>query len=290
MEKVHWSLKLKLESEEECISYLMKLKWPDGFSCPRCSYSQAYVTSTRRLPIYECRSCHHQTTITAGTIFEGSRTKLTKWFTALTLVSQDQGCSATRLSEVIQVTYKTAWLILRKIRYALGESDKITLLTGEIQVNAAIYGRPHNPTIHNHPSEHPLLVGSGIASNNENELPYLKIKTISKNHMKQKYILPQANLTFMQKQIHPSSAKGAVFVTARFSFQRFHHLLEQAALASRWLNNTFKGIGRKHLQAYLDEFCYRQNYSQQSASLLFYLTQSCLSATKITYATLINSA
>ncbi|TVY11929.1 transposase [Paenibacillus cremeus] len=89
-------------TEEACADYLFHAKWPDGFSCPRCGSHHAYKTATRRLPLFECAHCRHQTSLTAGTIFENSRTALTKWFLALYLVSQlETGISAVALSEAI---------------------------------------------------------------------------------------------------------------------------------------------------------------------------------------------
>lgn len=70
-------------TEEACVDYFFSLKWPSGFSCPQCGHSHAYITNTRRLPLYECLQCHHQTSLIAGTIMSGSRTSLHKWLTAI---------------------------------------------------------------------------------------------------------------------------------------------------------------------------------------------------------------
>ncbi|WP_260982263.1 transposase, partial [Paenibacillus sp. 32O-W] len=51
----------RFKTEEDCIQFIYQAKWPDGFSCPRCRHRQAYVIRSRRLPLYECRSCRHQT-------------------------------------------------------------------------------------------------------------------------------------------------------------------------------------------------------------------------------------
>ena len=60
----------KFNSEKDCHDHLFKMKWPNGFECPKCRYNSSYVIKTRRHPVYECRSCKHQTTVTTGTIFE----------------------------------------------------------------------------------------------------------------------------------------------------------------------------------------------------------------------------
>ena len=94
-------------TEEACRDYFFSKKWPSGFSCPQCGHSHAYITSTRRLPLYQCLQCHHQTSLTAGTIMAGSRTSLHKWLTAIFLISRtEQGTNAVALSKIISVTYK----------------------------------------------------------------------------------------------------------------------------------------------------------------------------------------
>ncbi|WP_373232266.1 transposase, partial [Cohnella sp.] len=89
------------DNEDECIQALFEAKWPNGFRCPRCEHTLAYLISTRRLPLYECKSCHQQTSLTVGTIFEGSRTPLHLWFQALFLHTQTNSVNALQLSQII---------------------------------------------------------------------------------------------------------------------------------------------------------------------------------------------
>ena len=76
-------------SEEACAVQIAELRWPEGFRCPHCGDEHGWYCGTRRL--YECASCHRQTSITAGTLFHGSRVPLRKWFWALYWVSTDKG-------------------------------------------------------------------------------------------------------------------------------------------------------------------------------------------------------
>jgi len=67
--------------EQKCYQYLEKLKWKNGFICPSCQVlAEPYRTTRGRLT---CRSCFHQTTVTAGTIFHKTRTPLRTWFSAI---------------------------------------------------------------------------------------------------------------------------------------------------------------------------------------------------------------
>jgi hypothetical protein len=89
----------------------------------------------------QCAACHHQTTVTAGTIMHRSHAALTKWFLVLYFVSQDKrGISAMQLCSVIGVTYKTAWYLLARIRKAMGQRDDKHRLSGLVELDDAFFG------------------------------------------------------------------------------------------------------------------------------------------------------
>ncbi|NRF91126.1 IS1595 family transposase [Paenibacillus frigoriresistens] len=260
-------------TEEACIDYFFSTKWPSGFSCPHCGHSHAYITSTRRLPLYECLQCHHQTSLTAGTIMAGSRTSLHKWLTSIFLISRTEtGTNAVALSKIISVTYKTAWLILHKIRHAISTTDRGTLLSGIVQVNSAVYGKPYNPYFRNHPQEHYLLAGSSLDI--QGDPSYFKLKLVLKIHIKEKLFQRSAALDFTQQHIE-SHTSSIEFVTGRFSSKRFRALIAFASLAGKSINNTFHGIGQKYLQHYLDEFCFKVNLTLREAPIFQHLTHLC---------------
>ncbi|MNQ73664.1 Transposase zinc-ribbon domain protein [compost metagenome] len=259
-------------SEAICIEFLFQTKWPKGFSCPRCKHRHAYTISTRRLPLYECSYCQHQTSLLSGTIMEGSRTELRKWLLAFYLVSRNYGTTATELSGLINVTYKTAWLLLHKIRCSIHQADSQNPLTGSVQINSAIYGKPFNPSVHKHPQEHLLLIGS---SRNESGKPTnIKIKQIVPSQPKNKHITKSDTFTFQKQHIEPT-VKAAHIVTGFYTPKKQRPLLEIAKLASTWINSTFHGIGAKHLQTYLDEFCYRMNLINSNTPIFDHLFKSC---------------
>jgi transposase-like protein len=242
-------------SEKTCADYLLQCKWPNGFVCPRCGHRHAYQTSTRRLPLFECAHCRHQTSLTVGTVMEGTHTPLRKWFTAFFLVSQtSNGINALQLSRIIEVTYKTAWLLLHKIRQAMSESVDSVLLSGFIHVNAACYGRPYNPTLQKHPKEHPLLVGASM--NAEDEPVYVKMKQLPHAPLQQKYVPRAWTEAFTRHHVEPDPSH-VEFVTERFKSPKLKKLISIFVETNRWINSTFHGLGGRHLQGYLNEFCYR---------------------------------
>jgi len=101
-------LESRFSSEEACRDYLFRLRWPDGFVCPRCGPSRAWpLRSGRR----QCSGCGRQVSVTAGTVFQDTRTPLTVWFRAMWWITrQKNGVSALGLQQVLGWgSYQTAW-------------------------------------------------------------------------------------------------------------------------------------------------------------------------------------
>ena len=89
----------RFSDEDQCLEYLRKQKWPNGFRCPRCAHGRSYTISTRR--VEECAACGHQTSLTAGTMFHGTRKPLRTWFQAIfEFVSRKHGCNAMDLQRL----------------------------------------------------------------------------------------------------------------------------------------------------------------------------------------------
>ena len=104
---------------DACLRYLQRLRWPEGFVCPKCGVVGEPYRSTRGRLV--CSSCRHQVTVTAGTIFDKTRTPLTSWFAATWYVTnQKNGVSALGLKQVLGLgSYQTAWTMLHKLRRAM---------------------------------------------------------------------------------------------------------------------------------------------------------------------------
>jgi len=271
-------------TEAVCAEALFHARWPNGFNCPSCGHRECYELRTRRLPLYECRSCRRQTSLIVGTIMEGSRTPLTLWFQALFLHARPQGISASRLASVIGTTYKTAWLICHKIRHAMSACDSQELLSGLVRVNYGKYGRPYNPTVFRHPQKQPLILGGTVCA--EIGITHLKIKQVPDDHLIQDRITSRGSHEFVQKHIYSAKADVTVIIQ-EFSIHRYRPLLEIASNASNWINWTFSGIGPKHLQSYLDQYCFGYNQLQRKTdSFQILLTHSAATPT-LTYPDLI---
>src|SRR6516164_1509504 len=131
-------LEARFGTEEACHEYLFRLRWPDGFRCPRCGGSKAWPFRSVRL---QCGSCGHQTSVTAGTIFQDTHKPLVLWFRTMWWVtSQKNGASALGLQRVLGLgSYRTAWSWLHKLRRAMVRPGR-DRLRGTVEVDEAFIG------------------------------------------------------------------------------------------------------------------------------------------------------
>lgn len=108
----------RFSTEVACREYLIRLRWPDGFRCPRCGGRKNWPV---RGVLLQCAGCDYQSSVTAGTIFQDTRKPLTIWFRAMWAVtSQKNGASAIGLQRALGLgSYDTAWTWLHKLRRAM---------------------------------------------------------------------------------------------------------------------------------------------------------------------------
>ena len=128
----------KFNTEEACHEYLFKLRWPDGFICPKCGHNQYWKN---RRALYECQKCHTQTSITAGTIMHGTRKPLRYWFKAMWWFTANKtGVNAVNLQKLLGLkSYETAWVWLQKLRSCTIRKGR-SPLSGEIEVDEVYIG------------------------------------------------------------------------------------------------------------------------------------------------------
>lgn len=263
----------RFSSDAACAHALFALRWPEGFRCPACRCSRFSLIRTRRLPLYQCASCRRQTSIISGTIMEGSRTPLPRWFQAMFLLSQSCGISALRLADIITVTYKTAWHMAHKIRFALQSAEASDLIDADFRLDAFYYGSPLYQD-----AQQPLLIGASL--NDQEQPDHVVLHQPEPSHVDpvSRRVLASGYHAFSREHAKPHA------VPSSDRYGKLHGaIFPIAKTVCAWLNDTFNGIGAKHLQAYLDEFAFRLNKRLQSASALLPLLHWCSVTRAIQY-------
>lgn len=129
-------------SEEEGWDAFVKIRFAenDGEAfCPRCGCSALYTIKTRRK--WKCKSCTFQFSVTSGTIFASRKLEFRDILFAIALFTNGaKGMSALQMSRDLHVQHKTAFVLLHKLREALGTLQHAQTLSGEVEMDGAYYG------------------------------------------------------------------------------------------------------------------------------------------------------
>ena len=249
-------------SEQQCIDILMQARWPDGFRCPDCGSAAHYRISGRRLPLFACAVCRRQCSLISGTVMERSRVPLQKWFTAIALISC-QPISAVALADQIRVTYKTAWLMLHKLRSAMSRHEELDRLTGLVRLDLGISGPRPLPWVRKlGDREHPFVIGGSMEGGPDGRVLSIKLMQDTGGDTYRWRITPHGALRFIEKYVDSSRAEIDLR-TDSLGRTRVFSLYKITIYIDRAMGSTHQGVGAKHRQAYLNEYAYRFNRSSR---------------------------
>src|SRR4051794_30218719 len=125
----------RFPDEAACSEWLLERRWADGFVCPACGHDGYWRLGREGLTL-QCRACRRETSVTAGTVMHRSHLPLRVWFTAAWLVATHRnGMSARQLGPQLGLgSYKSAWLLLQKLRAAMVAPDR-SPLSGLVEVD-----------------------------------------------------------------------------------------------------------------------------------------------------------
>jgi transposase-like protein len=284
-------------TEEACQDHLFQMKWPQGFRCPKCGYDHCFVITSRRLNLFQCKSCRHQTTVTVGTVMEKTRVPLIKWFWAIFLIVNDKrGVSALRLSQELSITYKTAWLMQHKIRNAMSQRDSEYTLAGIVELDDAFFGAPNEGGKRGRGTDQTKVL-VGLSLNKKGHPLHVKMKIIP--DVKSVTLLDFANSNIEPGSQISSDAYRSYAALANEGFEHkplkfnpkdnpdhLHWLHTVISNSKAFIAGTYHGLDSKHLQAYLDEFCYRFNRRTFTCELFNRLLLCCVFTKAISYSEL----
>jgi len=292
-------LERQFSSEEACRKYLQKLRWPDGFVCPRCAGRKAWAMENGR---WLCQNCRRQASVTAGTIFQDSRLPLQQWFRAMWLVtSQKQGVSALGLQRELGLgSYKTAWLILHKLRGAMVRPGR-DRLSGTVELDEAYWGGDESDgVIGRRMGRKTLLLiaaqedGPGIgrirlrrevALNRQTVVDFVRSMVEPGSTLRTDGLNLYADI---DGYTHERRVRGKNPKAAATMLPRVHRVI---SLLKRWLLGTHQGaIGHDYLDCYLDEFTFRFNRrtSRSRGKLFSRLAEQAVQISPLPFTTICN--
>lgn len=270
-------------TERDCFEFVVRSRWPeDDFKCPSCGSSDTY-TPKNRLAII-CATCKHIQSATAGTVMHGSRLPLSSWLLAAwLLVTDKRGISAKHLERTIGVSYETAYMMLQRLRAAMVNPQR-DRLRGEVEVDESLiggvkHGRRGKGTIGGKGGKFIAIGAVEIRRGTSSKTGEIVTRPGRLRLRHGENLSGETLLRFVAKDIEP----GTMVVTdglkeyeplPRMGYQ---HRIESTALGfpqkevlkhlhlafanlKTWMAGTFHGrVEGKHLQGYLNEFCFRFN-------------------------------
>lgn len=291
----------RFATEEACRQYLFHLRWPDGFRCPRCGREKYWPL---RGVLLQCAGCGHQASVTAGTIFQDTRSPLPSWFRAMWWVAaQKNGASALGLQRVLGLrSYEKAWTGLHKLRRAMVRPGR-DRLAGTVEVDETYLGGLEEGVRGRQTEKKALIV---VAAQEEGRgVGRIRLRQIADASA-------ESLIPFVQDSVEPGSVihtdgwlgyqpldkKGYRHAVTFLRGQeespselmpRVHLVV---SLLKRWLIGTHQGaVSHKHLDYYLEEFTFRFNRrrSRSRGKLFFRLAQQAVSIEPVPYAKIVQA-
>jgi transposase-like protein len=263
------------KEEKTCISYLAQSRWADAPSCPHCGNVGAYITNRG----YKCKAkeCGKKFTVTTGTIFENTKISLRTWFAAMYLcTAHKKGISSLQLSRDLNITQKTAWFVLHRIREMLN-ANQTEKLTGTVEVDETYVG---GKTRNKHAKKRELDNAKGTGSVNKTPV----VAMLQRDGRIVTVVSPIANGDTIKPFIYANVEKGATVYTDGFGAYKgldkhyTHEVVRHDAgeyvrengihtnsiegfwsQLKRGIIGIYHNVSPKHLHRYCHEFGYRYN-------------------------------
>lgn len=267
--------------EEACRRFLEHLRWPDGFTCPKCDIEgEAWRTNRGLL----CQNCRKRTSVTAGTIFQGTRKPLKLWFIAAWEVTAHKyGANAMNVRRMLGVkSYETAWSWLHKLRRAMVHPDRAEL-SGIVEIDETYVGGEEEG-VRGRYTEKKAIVAVAVELT---EGGYGRVRLRRIRNVRQSTLEAFVREEVAESAVVRTDGWGGYAGLDRLGYT--HDVVNQSAspdpahvlmpgvhriasLLKRWLLGTYQGaVSRAHLDYYLDEFTFRFNRRHsRSRGLLFY--------------------
>jgi hypothetical protein len=270
----------RFSTTEACREYLVQCRWPNGFVCPICSGTKAWLNQKRY--VFECKECGRQTSPTAGTVMHRSHLPIEEWFWAAYLVAtHTPGISALQLQRQLGIGgYQNAWHLLHRLRRGMVH-DSRSRLSGLIEADETFIGGPIKG------KKGRGVVGSAYKSLVVGAVEVLRFddpdgKRTERAGRLRLTLIPDASEeslgSFLERNVAPGSRVRTdgwpgysetvladyihhvrVIGSAQRAHKRLPHIHRAFGNLKTWLNGTHHGVEPKHLQSYLQEYVFRYN-------------------------------
>ncbi len=276
-------------TEKSCHQYLATRRWDSGvIVCPHCEHEEAYVFSDGIR--YKCKKCNLKYMAKTNTFMDSSKLPTIKWIFAMYLVLHKKGISSIQLGKDLQVTQKTAWFMLQRIRLALGNENHDEQLEGTVEIDESFVGgkarfkhrnkRPKYNPGREFPDKVPVLGILRRKSVNEfGETIPSYVRAMAVENVRSLTITKTVIKNIKEgANIMGDGFNGYRFLQKKYNFQSIDHGrgwyvdgdVHTNTIEGFWsqfkkgITSTYHKMTRKHLNKYVQEFAFKYNYRHLS--------------------------
>jgi len=284
----------RFTDNQSCLAYLADIKWANGYTCKKCGHDK--FTIRKKNLARDCNRCHHIESPTAHTLFHKLRFGLRKaFFMVFEFSATTKSISSSQAAKRYGISRTTAWAFSHRIRKAM-ESSKNFPMTGEVHVDEFVFGGKENlKQGRSYDSKKKKLVGA-VELSEEGGVKRVYIQRIDDYSSKS-----------LQKIFHEHIAKTAKIKTDKWSgyiplksdynitqelsdkgnnMKQLHTIIHQV---KSWLRSVYSWVDDKHIEKYLDEYCYRINRSVHKETIFDNLITRMVGAKPLEYKDIILS-
>lgn len=287
-------------TEAEARLFLEGVLWPDGPVCPRCKGKNARKMEGKscRPGLYNCRDCRKPFTVTVGTIFERSHYPLRDWVYVFTrMCASKKGISAKQIERELDCQYRTAWFMCHRIRHAMADHGADPLV-GEVEVDEAYVGgkpRKGGPKSKRGrgTKKTPIVAlverGGTARARVVTDVTARTLKAaITDNVQSCGTIFTDEHAGYTGIGDHFKGGHKTVTHShgeyARSDGANTNTVESYFALVKRGVYGNFHHVSKKHLQRYLDEFCFRWDHRKARDDERTVVALSQAKGKRLTYA------
>jgi transposase-like protein len=294
----------QFKDEKACIEWLATQRWGgmDKAVCPHCGAKDCYTYSNGKM--FKCSECLKQFTVKIGTVFEDSRLPLVKWFLAIYLfTSLKKGISSIQLSKYIDVTQKTAWFMLGRIREVMNGGGDSGMFKGVTEIDEVYLGGKEAKKHKNKKGKSEKTMVFGMVNRDTKQVKAMKIastktedlqEVIYSNVEEGSTILTDsyAGYDVLKWNYTHDSVKHCtreyVKRNSRLAFKMHTNTIEGVlSLLKRGIIGIYHWVSAKHVNKYLSEFTLGYNKKDQTDFERFGNWFSGFEAKRLTYVSLI---
>ena len=251
-------------TNEDCLRYLEKIRWGGNPVCPYCHAAKS--TPVDKELRHHCNNCNTSFSVTVNTIFHKTKADLQKWFLAISLIlNAKKGISARQLGRDLDVNKNTAWYMAMRIREAMLQDRE--LLSGIIEVDETYVGGKSRPGSKKGrgTSKTPVVglvqrggrvTASKVSSVNAKTLSGIVRENVDlegSTVITDQFTGYARLKTFVKHQTINHSVSWGIGNIHTNTIEGFWSLLK------RGMVGQYHQVSVRHLQQYINEFCYRYN-------------------------------